>query len=301
MAEEKHSNGAPKKKSEHKPTCGIVMPLSAMENYPAEHWKDVREILDVVIDGEGFISNLVSNANEVTIIHSTIIQNLYSNEIVICDVSGKNPNVMFELGMRVTFDKPTIIIKDDKTDYNFDTSPIEHIEYPKDLRHNLILEFQRKLAGKLNSTYKKSKTDSHYSPYIKHFGQYKIAQLEEKEVSSNEFILKELAEINKQLSVIRLESIEEKLDRNPFEDVRFNIIDKNKSMKTEGDLYKFFEKNFKVGIIAYYDIAKQVNNVFKCIAGFPSTQSFWKFQNICADNNLIVTEFEKLEYSESSS
>lgn len=40
---------------------------------------------------------------------------------------------MFELGMRLTFDKPTIIIKDNTTDFIFDTGPIEHLQYPKDL------------------------------------------------------------------------------------------------------------------------------------------------------------------------
>jgi hypothetical protein len=59
-----------------------------------------------------------------------IVQNIYDNEMVICDVSAKNPNVMFELGMRLAFDKPAIIIKDDKTNYSFDTAPIEHLEYP---------------------------------------------------------------------------------------------------------------------------------------------------------------------------
>jgi hypothetical protein len=34
----------------------------------------------------------------------------------------KNPNVMFELGMRLAFDKPAIIIKDNRTNYSFDTA-----------------------------------------------------------------------------------------------------------------------------------------------------------------------------------
>jgi hypothetical protein len=35
--------------------------------------------------------------------------------------------------MRLAFDRPTIIVKDDLTTYSFDTSPIEHLEYPRDL------------------------------------------------------------------------------------------------------------------------------------------------------------------------
>jgi len=32
---------------------------------------------------------------------------------------------MFELGLRLAFDKPAIIVKDDNTSYSFDTAPIE--------------------------------------------------------------------------------------------------------------------------------------------------------------------------------
>ena len=76
-----------------------------------------------------------------------IIQNLYENPGLVCDVSGKNPNVMFELGLRLAFDKPTIIVKDNKTSYSFDTSAIEHLEYPRDLRFSKIVEFKKTLRG----------------------------------------------------------------------------------------------------------------------------------------------------------
>jgi len=42
--------------------------------------------------------------------------------MIVCDISGRNPNVMFELGLRLAFDKPAIIIKDEITPYSFDTS-----------------------------------------------------------------------------------------------------------------------------------------------------------------------------------
>src|ERR1041385_707121 len=130
----------PEKKRDRKPTCGIVMPISEMDGYSEAHWSDVREILTEAIDEAGFDSNLVSDADDVGIIQKRIIENLYDNPIVVCDVSGKNPNVMFELGLRLAFDKPTIIVKDDKTSYSFDTAVIEHLEYPRDLRYATIRE-----------------------------------------------------------------------------------------------------------------------------------------------------------------
>ena len=193
------------KKETVKPTaeklkCGLVMPISSIDGCSEQHWKEVRQILNDAIDKAGFEANLVSHADDVGIIHKRIIQNLYDNPIVVCDVSGKNPNVMFELGMRLAFDKPTIIIKDNKTSYSFDTSSIEHLEYPRDLRFNKILEFKKVLSEKVKATYERSKSDPEYTTFLKHFGTFKVAQLEEKEVNKEDYISEELRGIKKQMS-----------------------------------------------------------------------------------------------------
>lgn len=182
-------------KNEEKKICGIVMPISTLDGCSEGHWGDVLEIITESIEEAGFDANLVSNADDVGIIQKRIIQNLYENPIVVCDVSGKNPNVMFELGMRLAFDKPTIIIKDDKTSYSFDTSPIEHIEYPRDLRFSRIVDFKTKLAEKIKATFEKSSTDSSYTTFLKHFGEFKVAKIDKKEVSGQEFIIDELKSI----------------------------------------------------------------------------------------------------------
>lgn len=175
-----------------KPVCGIVMPISAIDGCTESHWTDVHEIICESIEDAGFVGNLVSNADDVGIIQKRIIQNLYDNPIVVCDVSGKNPNVMFELGLRLAFDKPTIIIKDDRTSYSFDTSAIEHLEYPRDLRFSQIIEFKRKLSDKIRATSHKAATDTGYTTFLKHFGEFKVAKLDKKEVSGQEYVLEEI-------------------------------------------------------------------------------------------------------------
>lgn len=177
--------------------CGIVMPISSIDGCAETHWSEVLEIINEAIDDAGFEGNLVSNADEVGIIHKRIIQNLYDNPIVVCDVSCKNPNVMFELGLRLAFDKPTIIIKDDKTTYSFDTSAIEHLEYPRDLRFSQIVEFKQKLSAKIQATFKKSTTDANYTTFLKHFGEFKVAKIDQKEVSGQEYILEELKSLRR--------------------------------------------------------------------------------------------------------
>ena len=122
----------------------------------------------------------MSDADDVGIIQKRIIQNIYDNPIVVCDVSGKNPNVMFELGLRLAFDKPTIIVKDDKTSYSFDTAPIEHLEYPRDLRFARIVAFKDQLMDKIKATHTKATTDKNYTTFLKHFGTFTVPKIETK-------------------------------------------------------------------------------------------------------------------------
>ena len=75
--------------SDTKQICGIIMPISGIDGCSDEHWGDVLSILTESIESANFEANLVSNADDVGIIQKRIIQNLYNNPIVVCDVSGK--------------------------------------------------------------------------------------------------------------------------------------------------------------------------------------------------------------------
>jgi hypothetical protein len=213
------------------PTCGIIMPISALDGCTEQHWLDVREFIFDSIQNAEFEPNLVSDADDVGIIQKRIIQNLYLNPMVVCDVSGKNPNVMFELGIRLAFDKPTIIIKDDKTSYSFDTSPIEHLEYPRDLRFNRIIDFKAALQDKLKGTYKKATEDKSYTTFLKNFGQFAVAKLDTTELPKDEFILEEMAEMRRQMQylVSRLrpfrQNIPDIIDRDSLRNHRYTTED----------------------------------------------------------------------------
>ena len=138
-------------------TCGIIMPIATMSSeYSADHWGDVRQTLHKAIEKAGFIPRIVSDSEESTVIHGSIINNIYNDAIIVCDVSNKNANVMFELGMRLAFNKPVVIVKDDKTDYSFDTGNIQHEPYRKDLRHSSVEKFIDNLSRKIIKTYEAS-------------------------------------------------------------------------------------------------------------------------------------------------
>lgn len=203
----KHEESTPS--SEKEMHCGIVMPISAIDGCTAEHWSEVKAIItDAMecIEVPRFTARLVSDADDVGVIQKRIIQGVYSADVIVCDVSGKNPNVMFELGMRLAFDKPTVIIKDDKTDYTFDTGVIEHITYPRDLRFQRIVEFKQLLAQKVLATYNASLRDPDHSTFLKNFGTFKVAHLTEKEASAEHVILDAILELQREVGALRRSS-----------------------------------------------------------------------------------------------
>lgn len=183
-------------------TCGIVMPISATDGLDEKHWAEVQRILGEAIEDASFIPRLVSTAAEVTTIQKSIVQNLYTDPIVVCDVSARNPNVMFELGMRLTFDKPTVIVKDDKTPYSFDTSVIEHVPYPRDLRYAAMVDFKERLTQKIRDTHSASQENPNFSPFLKHFGTFTVPKLDVHEVDKDQYVLEELRALREQVSAL---------------------------------------------------------------------------------------------------
>jgi hypothetical protein len=78
--------------------------------------------------------------------------------MAICDLSNRNPNVLFELGLRQAFDKPTVLVQECGTPKIFDISPLRYTEYRKDLKYREVLEDQDFIANALRAT--KEATDN---------------------------------------------------------------------------------------------------------------------------------------------
>lgn len=159
-------------------TCGIIMPIAASQGYTEEHWKNVLNIIKSAIEKTNkFDSVPVWENFKSDIIHDTIINNLLRCDIVICDISTTNPNVMYELGLRMTIKKPVVIIKDDLTKAPFDTNMIRYEPYPKDLHYFKIETFIDNLCKILNNTwdeYQKSPDEFTQLVNLQDFKKYKI-------------------------------------------------------------------------------------------------------------------------------
>ncbi|EKF9231217.1 hypothetical protein O1B71_003630 [Vibrio cholerae] len=94
---------------------------------------------------------------------------------------------------------------------------IEHLDYPRDLRFGKINDFKKKLSEKIKATYKKSTSDHEYTTFLKHFGEFKIAKLDQKEVSGQEYILDELKNLRKSIASIERSTISKRLSKSTRE------------------------------------------------------------------------------------
>lgn len=119
-------------------TCFVVTPIGAPGS-------DIRRHIDGVIKSaiEPVFDYKYNDKNEYdvqaahtyfdsTSITKQVYQKLYDSELVIVNLTGKNPNVMYELGIRFCFGKPTILIAEEGTELPFDINERRTIFYTND-------------------------------------------------------------------------------------------------------------------------------------------------------------------------
>lgn len=98
---------------EKKSSVFVIMPFQ-------EEFFEVYEMLKLEFSDKYELTNAGDEGNQQNIL-SDIIEPIYKADIIIADLTGLNPNVMYELGIAHTFNKKTIVItKDDLSDLPFD-------------------------------------------------------------------------------------------------------------------------------------------------------------------------------------
>lgn len=89
----------------------------------------LKTYLNPVLEPLGYEVLRADILNTVDRIDQSVIEQLNNSELVIADLSGNNPNVMFELGYRIAIDKPTILITQDLSELPFDIQNLRTLQY----------------------------------------------------------------------------------------------------------------------------------------------------------------------------
>lgn len=139
------------------------MPISDQEGYEKGHFNRVYEhLIKPACEKVGFIAIRADEEVKTNYIVVDIIKKILDSEMVICDLSAKNPNVLYELGLRQAFNKKVVLIKDKKTSRIFDIQGLRTLDYDNTLRidevnksidqiSKTILETYESKGGEINS------------------------------------------------------------------------------------------------------------------------------------------------------
>lgn len=133
--------------------CFIIMPISDADGYEKGHFNHVYEdIIKPAVELTEFVPRRADEVKETNFIHLDILKKLIDAPIAICDLSTRNPNVLFELGIRQAFDKPVVLIQEKGTPKIFDIGPLRYLEYSKDMKYHDVLKTQQELKVALEAT-----------------------------------------------------------------------------------------------------------------------------------------------------
>lgn len=137
-----------------KKKCFVIMPISDLEGYASGHFGRVYEhIIKPACDLAELEPVRADDIMTTNYIALDIIKHIINSEMAICDLSGRNPNVLYELGIRQAFNLPVTLIKDQRTNRIFDIQGFRDVEYDESLRIDNVQETIETLAEILKNTY----------------------------------------------------------------------------------------------------------------------------------------------------
>lgn len=149
-------------------SCFVIMPISTQPGYEADHFSFVYEdIIKPAIEAASMVAIRADETVNTNLIQLDILRKVIESDIAICDMSSKNPNVFYELGVRQAFDKPTVLMIDDHTAAPFDVSSLRYVTYSKSMGYREVKNAVEKLTRALIETYEKREDKSEINSLIR--------------------------------------------------------------------------------------------------------------------------------------
>lgn len=133
--------------------CFVMMPISDQGDYPEGHFTKVYEqIIQPAVREAGYEPYRVDENNICDNIINKIFDAIQECPMAICDLSNRNPNVLYELGLRQAYDKPVVLMQDEKTEKIFDIGGISTVFYNSARLYEDVIEAREHIKNAILST-----------------------------------------------------------------------------------------------------------------------------------------------------
>ncbi len=118
-----------KVKDKSKPNCFIIMPFGGWFN------RYHKEIYIEAIENAGFVAKRADDLYRPGNIVNDIWKYTKDADIILADLTNKNPNVFYELGLAHAITKPAVLITASMDDVPFDLRSLRVLVYDKNARN----------------------------------------------------------------------------------------------------------------------------------------------------------------------
>lgn len=133
--------------------CFVMMPFSSQDGYEPGHFDDVyRDLISPAIIQAGYEPFRVDEDKDSGLIDIKIIRSITESDMALCDLSERNANVLYELGIRHSFEKPVVLIQDNNTERIFDVSSVKTISYDSRLVYKDVIKTQKEIKEAILAT-----------------------------------------------------------------------------------------------------------------------------------------------------
>ena len=195
-------------KTKDKKTCFVVTPIGKPDSEIRRH---IDGIINIAIEpalGDEYLVEAAHTYFNSTSITKQVYQKLYDCDLVIANLTDLNPNVMYELGIRFCFGKPTVLIAKKDTKLPFDINEQRTFFYIDDALGMLEL---RESIEKIKETINPDRIESPIHDALKEVELFK--QLNTENDNNN-------SAINEMLSII-MKKIDKYSDENLLDEKVF--------------------------------------------------------------------------------
>ena len=134
-------------------TCFVIMPIADHPDYEAGHFDRVYEyLIKPACIRAGYDPRRADDNKASNMIMFDILKKIMECDMAICDLSSKNANVFYELGLRQAFNKKTILITDGRENAPFDIAAFRYVRYSASLRIDTVLSDTDAIIEMLDET-----------------------------------------------------------------------------------------------------------------------------------------------------